>query len=30
MEDWITIKNLKKRRPDLGTRKIADLLGFSR
>ena len=30
MEDWITIKNLRKRRPDLGTRKIADLLGFSR
>lgn len=30
MEDWVTIKNLKKHRPDLGTRKIAELLGFSR
>lgn len=30
MEDWVTIKNLKRRRPDLGTRKIAGLLGFSR
>lgn len=30
MEDWVTIKTLKKRRPDLGTRKIAELLGISR
>lgn len=30
MEDWVTIKNLKKRNPALGTRKIADLLGISR
>jgi len=30
MEDWITIRNLKKRNPKLGTRKIAKLLGFSR
>jgi transposase len=30
MEDWITIKNLKHRCPELGTRKIAQLLGISR
>ncbi len=30
MEDWVTIKNLKKRNPNLGTRKIAGLLGVSR
>lgn len=30
MEDWVTIRNLKKRNPDLGTRKIAKLLGVSR
>jgi DNA-binding transcriptional regulator YhcF (GntR family) len=30
MEDWVTIRNLKKKRPDLGTRKIAELLGVSR
>jgi len=30
MEDWVTIKNLKKRNPGLGTRKIARLLGLSR
>lgn len=30
MEDWVTIKNLKRRRPDLGSRKIADLLKISR
>ncbi len=30
MEDWVTIRNLKKKRPDLGTRKIAKLLGISR
>lgn len=30
MEDWVTIKNLKKRNPKLGTRQIASLLGISR
>ncbi len=30
MEDWITIKNLKKRNPSLGSRAIAELLGISR
>ena len=30
MEDWVTIKNLKKRNPKMGTRKIAELLGVSR
>lgn len=30
MEDWITIRNLKKRNPRLGSRKIAELLGISR
>jgi len=30
MEDWVTIKNLRKRNPSLGTRKIAELLGISR
>lgn len=30
MEDWVTIQNLKKRNPKLGTRQIADLLGMSR
>jgi transposase len=30
MEDWVTIKNLKKRNPKLGTRQIANLLGISR
>ena len=30
MEDWITIKNLKKHNPKLGTRKIADLMQISR
>ncbi len=30
MEDWITIRNLKKRNPSLGTRKIAEILGVSR
>ncbi len=30
MEDWVTIRNLKKKRPDLGKRKIAELLGVSR
>jgi len=30
MEDWVTIRNLRKRNPDLGTRRIARLLGISR
>lgn len=30
MEDWVTIRNLKKRNPSLGTRKIAEILGLSR
>ncbi len=30
MEDWVTIRNLKKRNPRLGTRKIANLLGINR
>lgn len=30
MEDWITIRNLKKRNPGMGTRKIAKKLGLSR
>lgn len=30
MEDWLTIKNLKKKNPSMGTRKIAMLLGLSR
>ena len=30
MEDWITIKNLKKKNPLLGTRKISELLEVSR
>lgn len=30
MEDWLTIKNLKKKNPNMGTRKIAVLLGLSR
>jgi transposase len=30
MEDWVTIKNLKKHNPKLGTRQIARLLGVSR
>lgn len=30
MEDWVTIRNLKKRNPNLGTRKIAKMLGVSR
>lgn len=30
MEDWITIKNLKKRKPTKGTRAIAKQLGISR
>ena len=30
MEDWVTIKNLKKKNPNLGTRTIAEMLGVSR
>ncbi len=30
MEDWVTIKNLKKRNPELGSRKIAELMCISR
>ena len=30
MEDWVTIRNLKKRNANMGTRKIAELLGVSR
>jgi transposase len=30
MEDWVTIKNLKRRNPEMGTRQIAKLIGCSR
>jgi IS30 family transposase len=30
MEDWVTIRNLKKRNDELGSRKIAKLLNISR
>lgn len=30
VEDWVTIRNLKKKNPDLGTRTIANMLGISR
>lgn len=30
MEDWVTIRNLRKKNPGIGTRKIASLLGISR
>ena len=30
MEDWVTIRNLKKRNPNLGARKIAKILNISR
>ena len=30
MEDWITIRNLKKRNPKMGTRSIAKQLNLSR
>jgi len=30
MEKWVTIKNLKKSNPSMGTRKIAELTGVSR
>lgn len=30
MEDWVTIRNIKKHNPDIGTRTIGELLGISR
>jgi len=30
MEDWVTIQNLKRRNPKMGTRQIAKLIGCSR
>lgn len=30
MEDWVTIRNIRAKNPELGTRKIAALLGVSR
>jgi transposase len=30
MEDWVTVRNIRAKNPDLGTRKIAELLGISR
>ena len=30
MEDWVTIRNLKVKNPNLGTRTIATMLGVSR
>ncbi|OPY77838.1 MAG: hypothetical protein A4E65_02544 [Syntrophorhabdus sp. PtaU1.Bin153] len=30
MEDWVTIRNLRKKNPNLRGRKIANLLGISR
>ena len=30
MEDWVTIRNLKKKNPHMGSRRIARLLGISR
>ena len=30
MGNWVTIRNLKKKNPDMGTRKIARLIGVSR
>lgn len=30
MEDWVTIRNLKTKNPNLGTRSIANMLGISR
>ena len=30
MEDWVTIRNIKKKHPELGTRSIARLVGVSR
>ena len=30
MEDWVTIRNIKIKNPNYGTRKIAKILGVSR
>lgn len=30
MEDWVTIRNLRVKNPNLGTRTIATMLGISR
>jgi len=30
MEDWVTIRNLKKKNPNIGTRELARILGISR
>lgn len=30
MEDWVTIRNLKKKNPNVGTRELARMLGISR
>lgn len=30
MEDWVTIRNLRAKNPNLGSRKIALMLGISR
>jgi len=30
MEDWVAIRNIKKKHPELGTRSIARLVGVSR
>ena len=30
MEDWVTIRNLKKKNPSIGTRELAKMLGISR
>lgn len=30
MEDWVSVRNIRAKNPDLGTRKIAELLGISR
>jgi len=30
MEDWVTIRNLKKKNPNIGTRELARILGIGR
>jgi hypothetical protein len=30
MEDWVTIRNIKRRNPKMGTREIAKIVGCSR
>jgi len=30
MEDWVTIRNLKKKNPNIGSRELAKMLGISR